>query len=127
MNKDTILPKKKRKVPENAGLDKFAPKKAAANVKSDDPVKKTYGNLPGPGPGRPKGMPNKTTTEVKQMILDALAGAGGVEYLIRQADEKPAAFMALLGKVMPMQVVGDPDAPISIQVIQRVVVDPAAK
>lgn len=57
-------------------------------------------------PGRPKGVPNKTTTEVKQMILDALAGAGGVEYLIRQAEEKPQAFLALLGRVMPLQVNG---------------------
>lgn len=80
-----------------------------------------------PGPGRPKGVPNKTTTEVKQMILEALAGAGGVEYLIRQADEKPAAFLALVGKVMPLQVVGDPDAPLAIQIIQRTVVDPASK
>lgn len=87
-------------------------------------VKKTGRKPLPPGPGRPKGVPNKTTTEVKQMILDALAGAGGVEYLIRQADEKPAAFLALVGKVMPMQVTGDPDAPLSIQIIQRVVVDP---
>ena len=97
-------------------------------AKADDiSVKKTGKNALPPGPGRPKGVPNKTTTEVKQMILDALAGAGGVEYLIRQAEEKPAAFLALVGKVMPMQVVGDPEAPLSVQIIQRVVVDPAAK
>lgn len=94
---------------------------------ADNSVKKRGNNNLPPGPGRPKGVPNKTTTEVKQMILDALAGAGGVEYLIRQAEEKPAAFLALVGKVMPMQVVGDPEAPLSVQIIQRVVVDPAAK
>ena len=71
-----------------------------------DSVKKTKSNLPGAGPGRPKGVPNKVTIEVKQMILDALAGAGGIEYLIRQADEKPAAFLALVGKVLPLQVTG---------------------
>lgn len=57
-------------------------------------------------PGRPKGVPNKTTTEVKQMILDALSMAGGVEYLARQAEEKPQAFLALVGRVMPLQVNG---------------------
>lgn len=61
----------------------------------------------GPGnPGKPKGAVNKVTQELKQMILDALDGAGGVEYLQRQADEKPAAFLALVGKVLPMQVSG---------------------
>jgi hypothetical protein len=57
-------------------------------------------------PGRPKGVPNKMTAEVKQMILAALEQAGGVEYLARQADDKPAAFLALVGKVMPLQVNG---------------------
>lgn len=27
-----------------------------------------YGNLPGPGPGRPKGIPNKATQSVREMI-----------------------------------------------------------
>lgn len=27
-----------------------------------------YGNLPGPGPGRPKGIPNKATQNVREMI-----------------------------------------------------------
>ncbi len=30
------------------------------------------GNLRGPGPGRPKGMPNKITTQVKDMVVAAL-------------------------------------------------------
>lgn len=58
------------------------------------------------GKGRPKGSANKTTTEVKQMILDALQEAGGVEYLVTQAKEKPAAFLTLVGKVMPLQLNG---------------------
>lgn len=58
------------------------------------------------GKGRPKGSANKTTTEVKQMILDALQEAGGVEYLVEQAREKPAAFLTLVGKVMPLQLNG---------------------
>jgi hypothetical protein len=33
-----------------------------------------------------------------------LEGAGGVEYLMKQAGENPTAFLTLLGKVLPLQV-----------------------
>lgn len=56
--------------------------------------------------GRPKGSPNKTTAQVKDMVLKALSNKGGVKYLERQADENPVAFMALVGKVIPLQVNG---------------------
>lgn len=46
------------------------------------------------------------------MILGALAGVGGEEYLMRQAVENPGPFMTLVGKVLPTTVAGDPDAPI---------------
>lgn len=59
---------------------------------------------PNAGIGRIKGVPNKLTSDVKAMILAALEGAGGVAYLQRQADENPVAFMALVGKVLPMTV-----------------------
>ena len=64
--------------------------------------------------GRQKGTPNKQTAELKQMILDALTKKGGVKYLVAQADENPKAFMALLGRVLPMQVTGTNDGPIQI-------------
>jgi hypothetical protein len=53
------------------------------------------------------------TTDVKAMILGALESVGGQEYLAKQAWESPAAFMTLLGKVLPTQLVGDPDHPIT--------------
>ena len=56
--------------------------------------------------GRTKGTPNKLTKEVKEMILEALDNAGGVEYLTRQADENPKAFLTLVGRVLPLQVTG---------------------
>lgn len=64
-----------------------------------------------PGPGRPKGLPNKTTALLKDAILQAATNAGGEEgglvgYLERQAVDNPGPFMALLGKVLPMQVTG---------------------
>ena len=37
------------------------------------------------GVGRTKGVPNKVTKELKEMILGALDDAGGQAYLARQA------------------------------------------
>lgn len=54
--------------------------------------------------GRVKGTPNKDNAAIKAMIEQALTKAGGVDYLTRQADENPTAFMGLVGKVLPMQV-----------------------
>jgi hypothetical protein len=70
------------------------------------PVKKTIGNGK-PGPGRPKGVPNKATTALKDMILGALGDNGGQAYLAVQARENPTAFLTLLGKVLPLQVAGE--------------------
>lgn len=60
-------------------------------------------NIP-PGPGRPKGIPNKLTMEVKEMVRQALEGAGGVEYLKQQAKSNPGPFLALIGKVIPTDI-----------------------
>lgn len=65
-----------------------------------------------PGPGRKKGVPNKLTSDVKAMILAALDKAGGADYLLQQAQTNPTAFMTLVGKVLPMTVVGDPNNPL---------------
>ncbi|HVI55477.1 MAG TPA: hypothetical protein VM621_10550 [Luteibacter sp.] len=62
--------------------------------------------------GRQKGVPNKTTATLKEMILEALDKKGGVDYLVKQAESSPSAFMTLLGKVLPTQVSGDPDNPL---------------
>lgn len=64
--------------------------------------------------GRPAGVPNKITRSLKEMILEALKEAGGVEYLKRQADENPGPFMTLVGKVLPLTVAGDKDNPLQI-------------
>jgi hypothetical protein len=68
------------------------------------------------GKGRPKGAKNKTTALLKDAILMAAEEAGGEDgltgYLKRQATENPAPFMALLGKVLPMQIIGDAENPI---------------
>ena len=81
--------------------------------------------------GRPKGEPNKLTSDVKAMILQALELAGdkvagpdaevrgGVAYLADQAQKNPAAFCALVGKVLPLTLQGDASAPFVINVVKR--------
>jgi hypothetical protein len=65
--------------------------------------------------GRAKGTPNKVTRELKDMVIQALANAGGVDYLTRQAEDNPGPFMTLLGKVLPLQVTGANGGPLVIQ------------
>lgn len=62
--------------------------------------------------GRQKGAPNKVTKALKEMILGALDQAGGQDYLAIQAVDNPAAFMALLGRVLPTTLGTDPAHPI---------------
>jgi hypothetical protein len=69
--------------------------------------------------GRPKHTPNKVTGEVKSMVLQALANAGGVEYLEAQAKANPNAFLTLVGKVLPLQVSGEGGGPILTRVIHE--------
>jgi len=73
--------------------------------------------------GRKKGVPNKLTSDVKAMILAALDKAGGAEYLLEQAKDNPNAFLTLVGKVLPMQLTGDKDNPVTFEQIVRKVVD----
>ncbi len=80
--------------------------------------------------GRKKGVPNKTTALLKEAILRAGEKAGGkdglIGYLTIQAKANPGPFMALLGKVLPMQVAGDADNPLKmIHKIERIIVSPS--
>lgn len=76
------------------------------------------------GKGRPKGTPNLIPKTLKEMILTALRNAGGDEYLLMMAYANPAAFLQLVGKVLPLQVVGDAENPVQVTQITRIIVDP---
>ena len=65
------------------------------------------------GGGSRKGKPNKITRDLKEAILNTLQGLGGEDWLKKQAEKNPVAFMALLGRVLPLQV-SAPDGPILI-------------
>lgn len=54
--------------------------------------------------GRKAGTPNKLTRTIKEAIEQAFDDVGGSKYLSKMAMEQPAAFMTLLGKVLPTQV-----------------------
>ncbi|MDN5006418.1 hypothetical protein ACFQZO_37020 [Bradyrhizobium sp. GCM10027634] len=73
--------------------------------------------------GRKKGTPNKTTALLKDAILVAAGNAGKedglVGYLTAQAVLNPGPFMALLGKVLPMQVTGEDGGGLVVEIIKR--------
>ena len=77
--------------------------------------------------GRKKGSTNKITALLKDDMLKGAEKAGGKEglvgYLRTQALKQPGPFMALLGKVLPMQIANDGDDTLKVTVIERVIVD----
>jgi hypothetical protein len=79
-----------------------------ATMRNAAPIKKqkkTESNLPGPGPGRPKGSQNRVTVALKEAILAAGEAAGGkgglTAYLTRLAVENSSAYAGLLSKILP--------------------------
>lgn len=95
------------------------------------PNKQTRNNA---GPGRPKGSPNKTTALLKDAIIKAAEAVGEdgngkgalTGYLTFLAKGEPKAFSGLLGKVLPMQITGEGDGPLQVQIIKRVYGDDSA-
>ena len=77
-----------------------------------------------PGPGRPPG-PSKHTLIMKDALLLAAqtAGGGGPDglhnYLARQAEANPTAFMAMLSKVIPLQQSGSGDRKIIVEIVKH--------
>jgi hypothetical protein len=62
--------------------------------------------------GRKKGVPNKITADIRAAVVEAFDRAGGVDYLVKLASIDPRTFCGLVGKVIPLQVAGDPNNPI---------------
>ncbi|WP_175869463.1 hypothetical protein [Bartonella gabonensis] len=84
---------------------------------------------PRAGMGRVKGVPNKNTRLLKEAIIKAAELAGNkygkeglISYLEKQALKCPAAYLALLGKVLPLQVTGEDGG--AIKIIGRVEIAP---
>lgn len=91
-----------------------------------DKVTKSARKPPEKGGSR-KGIPNKATKQLKDMILTALDKAGGAEYLERRANDPrtASAFLSLIGKVLPMTIQGPGDnGEHTFTVIERRIVRP---
>lgn len=73
--------------------------------------------IPKTGGGSRKGIPNKVTADLKGTIMQALSNAGGVGYLARVAEQEPKVFCSLLAKILPTQVTGKEDAPLSLEAL----------
>lgn len=73
-----------------------------------------------------KGVPNKVTADIKGMILTALSNVGGAGYLEERANDPKtaAAFLGLVGKVLPMTIANEPGSEFRISVIERKIVRP---
>jgi hypothetical protein len=119
--KDTKLLPKKRKVPENAGLD--------SNIVKSGAAPKNTGQFGKGNPGKPKGALSKTTKTAKEAIAAAADALGGSDRLVSWVREDPANERVFWGtiypKLLPLQVSSDSDSPLEVRVIQRVIVDPA--
>lgn len=89
-----------------------------------EPVKKSSKNpRPGsgaPGPGRPKGMPNKTTATMKQAIAAVYEklqrdharkqkGANDHGHFAEWAEKHPTDFYKIAAKLLPLQIGGVDD------------------
>lgn len=68
--------------------------------------------------GRKVGVPNKVTTEAKNVIAEAAAALGGTTRLIDWVKEDPKNEAAFWGtiypKLLPLTVSSDPEAPLSV-------------
>lgn len=53
--------------------------------------------------GKPKGSTSKIGKEIREAIHGALNEAGGKEYLLKLAREKPQVFIPLLCKIVPQE------------------------
>lgn len=59
------------------------------------------------GGGSRKGKPNKVAKDLRAMIISSLTRVGGEGYLIEQSRINPTAYLTLVGKVLPKDVIVD--------------------
>lgn len=70
----------------------------------EKPIKKRGG--PRAGAGRPKGVPNKVSTSMKQAIAEAFEQLGGTERMVQWAMEDPkhlTEFYKLAARLIPVE------------------------
>lgn len=60
-------------------------------------------DAPTRGRGRPVGSTNKISKDLRQVIEAAFHKAGGRDYLVKVAHQRPDVFLALVGKIIPQE------------------------
>lgn len=70
------------------------------------------------GSGRKRGQVNRLTADLKSAVLAAFDAVGGPKYLVEVAKSNPAVFCALLGRVLPLTVAGDPMNPVRYALVE---------
>ncbi|CAJ0732832.1 MULTISPECIES: hypothetical protein [Ralstonia] len=92
------------------------PKNAASAVKQTGKNGKIGAGAP--GPGRKKGVPNKTTQAAKDAIVIAAEELGGVDRLVAWVKADPANERVFWGtiypKLLPLQVSGEGGGPLQL-------------
>ena len=81
------------------------------------------------GPGRKKGVPNKTTQAAKDAIAAAAEALGGADRLVVWAKEDPANERVFWGtiypKLLPLQVTGEGGVPLQVNILRYADSNPA--
>ena len=70
-----------------------------------------------PGPGRPKGCPNKFTGDLKEAILAGVNGShedGVAGFVLKLSWDTPTSAAALLGRLIPVSMIGTLDGTIVV-------------
>ena len=75
-----------------------------------------------PGPGRPRGVPNKFTGELKEAILAGVNGSnkqGVAGFVLDLSLNTPTSAAALLGRLIPVSMTGTIDAHLTVRHIDE--------
>ena len=70
-----------------------------------------------PGPGRPRGVPNKFTGELKEAILAGVNGSnkqGVAGFVLDLSLNTPTSAAALLGRLIPVSTAGTLDTTLTV-------------
>ena len=70
------------------------------------------------GPGRPRGVPNKFTGDLKEAILAGVNGSnplGVAGFVCDLSQNTPTSAAALLGRLIPVSMAGTPHATLTVR------------
>lgn len=84
---------------------------------------------PRPGPGRPRGVPNKFSGELKEAILAGVNGShplGVSGFVLKLSIETPTSAAALLGRLIPVSMVGTLDGTLIVRHVDETADDAPA-